>query len=65
MSFRGGTITYNDQTLQSPLPIIILALGGERSYYARPFNPDVAATPDCYSFDGERPHPAGRQDAAE
>jgi hypothetical protein len=57
ISFRGGAITLAGNTLQNPLPIVLLAHGYERSFYSKPFQPDVAASPDCYSYDGETPHP--------
>lgn len=56
LSFRGGVITLNGQNLGNNLPIILLAYTGERAYYSSAFQPDVAASPDCYSYDGIAPH---------
>jgi hypothetical protein len=56
LSFRGGVITLNGQNLGNQLPLVLLAYTGERSYYAQAFQPDVAASPDCYSYDGIAPH---------
>lgn len=56
ISFRNGVITVAGRTVPSPLALSIVAYGYERAYYARAFDPNQMATPDCYSFDGEAPH---------
>lgn len=56
LSFRNGDISLGGVKLENPLPVIVLAYGYERTYYSRPYQPDVLSAPDCYSFDGETPH---------
>ena len=56
ISFRQGSPSLGGVKLPNPLPLVILAYGYERAYYSKPFQPDVMATPDCYSYDGETPH---------
>jgi hypothetical protein len=56
ISFRGGTPTLGGVSLPNPLPLVILAYEHERAYYVKPYQPDVMAVPDCYSYDGEKPH---------
>jgi hypothetical protein len=56
ISFRGGTPSLGGVNLPNPLPLVILAYGYERTYYSKPYQPDVLAAPDCYSFDGDTPH---------
>jgi hypothetical protein len=56
LSFRNGTISLGGAKLENPLPLVLLAYTYERSYFSKPFQPDVAATPDCFSFDGVAPH---------
>jgi hypothetical protein len=56
ISFRGGAPTLGGVNLPNPLPLVILAYSYERAYYSKPYQPDVLAAPDCYSYDGEAPH---------
>lgn len=56
ISFRGGAPSLGGATLQNPLPLVILSYDAERAYYSKPYQPDVMATPDCYSYDGVTPH---------
>lgn len=56
ISFRGGNVSLGGASLPNPLPLVILSYEYERAYYSRPFQPDVIAAPDCYSYDGETPH---------
>jgi hypothetical protein len=56
ISFRGGSPSLGGVNLPNPLPLVILAYGYERTYYSKPYQPDVLSAPDCYSFDGETPH---------
>ena len=56
LSFRNGSISLGGAKLENPLPLVLLAYTYERSYFSKPYQPDVAATPDCFSFDGEAPH---------
>jgi len=56
LSFRNGVLTLGGVKLPNPLDMVILAYGPERVYYARPYQADSQATPDCYSFDGNAPH---------
>jgi hypothetical protein len=56
LSFQGGTITHGGNELDNPLPVIILAVGKERSYFINEYDPDNGTPPDCYSYDGEAPH---------
>lgn len=60
LSFRNGVITLGGVKMENPLPLVILAYGFERSYYSGPYQPDVQATPDCYSYDGVAPHPQAK-----
>jgi hypothetical protein len=56
LSFRGGVISAGGNQIANPLPLVLLAHGFERTYYSKPFNPDATESPDCYSYDGDRPH---------
>ena len=56
LSFRNGAISLGGAKMENPLPLVLLAYTYERSYFSKPYQPDVAATPDCFSFDGEAPH---------
>jgi hypothetical protein len=56
LSLRGGEIRAGGVLVRNPLPIILLAHGYERTYYSKPFNPDVLESPDCYSYDDVKPH---------
>lgn len=56
LSLRGGTISHGGVTLTNPLPVVILDIAFERSYYSSDYQPDVMTVPDCYSYDGEAPH---------
>ncbi len=56
-SFRNGVLTLGGETLDSPMPLVILSYSFERSYYSQQYQADVMATPDCYSYDGDVPHP--------
>jgi hypothetical protein len=56
ISFRGGSPSLGGVNLPNPLPLVILAYGYERTYYSKPYQPDVLSAPDCYSFDGDAPH---------
>jgi hypothetical protein len=56
ISFRGGSPSLGGVNLPNPLPLVILAYDAERAYYSKPYQPDVMATPDCYSYDGVTPH---------
>lgn len=60
ISFRGGTPSLGGVNLPNPLPLVILAYGYERTYYSKPYQPDVLSAPDCYSFDGDAPHPEAK-----
>jgi hypothetical protein len=60
ISFRGGTPSLGGMSLPNPLPLVILAYGYERTYYSKPYQPDVLSAPDCYSFDGNVPHDAAK-----
>jgi hypothetical protein len=60
ISFRGGTPSLGGVNLPNPLPLVILAYGYERTYYSKPYQPDVLTAPDCYSFDGAAPHPQSK-----
>ena len=55
LSFKGGVTTLAGNKLGSPLPLVILAHGFERTYYAQAYQPDVFSIPDCYSLDGVAP----------
>lgn len=60
LSFQGGNITHGGVQLANPLPVVILAVAFERSYYSKDYQPGNAATPDCYSYesgDDAVPHP--------
>lgn len=57
ISFRQGAPSLGGAKLPNPLPLVILGYTYERAYYSKPFQPDVMATPDCYSYGGEVPHP--------
>lgn len=56
LSFKGGVISHGGTVLENPLPVVILAVSSERSYYSSDYNPDNGATPDCYSQNGSTPH---------
>lgn len=56
ISFRGGSPSLGGVNLPNPLPLVILAYDAERAYYSKPYQPDVMATPDCYSYDSLVPH---------
>lgn len=56
ISFRGGSPSLGGVNLPNPLPLVILAYSYERSYYSKPYQPDVLSAPDCYSYDGVTPH---------
>jgi hypothetical protein len=56
LSFRGGAISAGGNQIANPLPLILLAHGFERTYYSKPFDPNATESPDCYSYDGVRPH---------
>jgi hypothetical protein len=56
ISFRGGSPSLGGVNLPNPLPLVILAYDAERAYYSKPYQPDVMATPDCYSYDSQVPH---------
>jgi hypothetical protein len=60
ISFRGGSPSLGGVNLPNPLPIVLLAYGYERTYYSKPYQPDVLSAPDCYSFDGDAPHPQSK-----
>lgn len=60
ISFRGGSPSLGGVNLPNPLPLVILAYDAERSYYSKPYQPDVMASPDCYSYDSEVPHPQAK-----
>jgi hypothetical protein len=55
LSFKGGAITLAGNRLDNPLPLVILSYGYERTYYSAMYQPDVYASPDCYSLDGVKP----------
>jgi hypothetical protein len=57
LSFRGGTITLEQENLGSSIPVIILATQFERSYYPGAYIAGEAVTPSCYSRDNITPHP--------
>jgi hypothetical protein len=56
ISFRGGSPSLGGVNLPNPLPLVILSYDAERAYYSKPYQPDVMATPDCYSYDSLVPH---------
>ena len=56
LSFKGGTISLGGKVLGSRVPIILLKVQQERTYYAGEYNPNVVAVPDCYSYDMVAPH---------
>ena len=56
ISFRNGSPSLGGVSLPNPLPLVILSYEFERSWYSKPYQPDVMAAPDCYSYDGEVPH---------
>lgn len=56
LSFKGGIISRGGQQLDNPLRVVLLAVQGERAYYSTDWQPDSAATPDCFSFDKLAPH---------
>lgn len=56
ISLQGGSISLGGVQLANPLPVFIIAYGFERVYYARQYQAGVMSAPDCYSYDGERPH---------
>lgn len=56
ISFRGGSPSLGGAKLANPLSLIILDYEFERAYYSSAYQPDVMATPDCYSYDGIGPH---------
>ena len=56
LSFRGGRVSLGGVKLPNPLPLVILAYDAERAYYSKPYQPDVMASPDCYSYDKLMPH---------
>ena len=60
LSLRGGVISLGGRTLSNPLPIVVLAFDFERVYYSQAYQPDVMTAPDCYSFDGVKPHDQAR-----
>jgi hypothetical protein len=64
LSWRGGTTKLGDDKLPNPLPVIVLAASAERVYYAGAFVEGKAAAPECYSFDGEKPHPQAKNKGA-
>jgi hypothetical protein len=57
LSFRGGTITYQNNNLGNEIEIIPLAPQHERVYYAEEFDASNRQPPACYSYDGQAPHP--------
>lgn len=56
ISLRGGNIALGGNKLANPLSVIVLAHQQERSYYSTNFDPGKPAAPDCYSYDGGKPH---------
>jgi hypothetical protein len=56
LSFKGGVISVGGNQIANPLPLVLLAHGFERTYYSKAYDPNATESPDCYSFDGERPH---------
>lgn len=56
ISFKGGIISRGGNPLPNPLAVVLLAVQGERAYYSTDWQPDSAASPDCFSFDKVRPH---------
>lgn len=56
LSFRNGSISLGGVKLDNPMPCIIMSYGFERTYYSKPYQPDVLTAPDCYSFDNVKPH---------
>lgn len=56
ISFRGGALSVGGNPIDNPSPIVLLAHGFERTYYSKPFDPNNTESPDCYSYDDEKPH---------
>lgn len=56
MSFRGGAITVGNVPQPNPSTVIVLASAFDRAYYEGDYQPGSPASPDCYSFDGVKPH---------
>jgi hypothetical protein len=56
LSFKNGILSLGGQTLATPMPVVVLAEGFERSYYAKAYQADVKSSPDCYSYDNIGPH---------
>lgn len=51
ISLRGGVLTFQNQPLPSnPYPFIILDSVIEHQLYTKAFDPNSAASPDCYAF---------------
>lgn len=51
ISLRGGILSVDDQPVPgNELSVVILVSVHENQYYSKPYNPDVPAIPDCYSF---------------
>jgi hypothetical protein len=51
LSFKSGQMSFNDTPVpQNSLPCIIIAHCHERTFYSKPFNPNVVVSPDCYAF---------------
>jgi hypothetical protein len=60
ISFRGGTPSLGGVTLDNPLNLVLLSYSAERVYYSKAYQPDVLTSPDCYSFDGVKPHASAK-----
>lgn len=66
IGFKGGVLQIDGQIVPSgKAKVIVLATQPVRAFYDGPFNPDVAQTPACYSFDMVAPHPEAQKPVQE
>jgi len=51
MSFKSGVMSANDTPLPgNSIDCIIIGSCHERTFYSKPYNPNVITSPDCYAF---------------
>jgi hypothetical protein len=65
LSFKHGKLRIGGEDLDNPIEVVVLALRGERNYFETEYDPDTPGSPDCYSYDGETPHPEAASPQAE
>lgn len=51
ISFKGGNIIVDKKAIPgAKTNVVLLALMGERTYFAQDFDPDESQSPDCYAY---------------